>query len=810
MAGQGMSQRIARWQRLFIQLLLIPLLLCSIGVAADAAAPVASPSPKSLPSTLADLPSRSRSTQEVLGRVSAHLSEAQTLLGDRALFQLQEKITPKVTPTSPTRRFIEADLALLMDMDAELSSHSLQLNQFIEKYQATTRKFDADSLEIEAELAGWQMLEGMARARTVPEEVFALIMNAERLLSEGAERIHPIRNNVLIALTKAIESRSVLDHLDAEIASRRQAIGRELLDEDREPLWALSGPNKTRFQNALKALGTWTHAISQHLTVHAGELILMVMALGAMSWFLGERGQRLLSQEVAFSTMARGAIAIANQRFWLALLTILLGLNLGPKGPIAFYDGLWLLILVPVTLLAHTLDGSFRWLTIYAVAFALIPFPFRTILEPMPWVDRWLLNFQATLVASALLHDLFRGREDWPFKLKKSLVSSLVMGLSAFLLIGVGANMMGRTGLAKELVDGLIASLGFLLVYSVAKDVAFLYVAGLIESPIGKLLRTASSDPRSLLYGAYRLLLTLTVVMVVWGSLNAFRLEALAMSWGKAVWETSLHLGRVDFPLKAILTALVIAGVTLFSLRLTRFVLERELLPRFRLSAGVPFAITTLSQYAVAVLGFVLAMTSLGIDLTQISILAGAVGVGVGFGLQNIFNNFISGLILLFERPIHVGDIIEVGTLRGTVTRIGIRSSTIRTPTGAEVLMPNGDLIAKEVINWTLSDRRRRLEINVSAAYGTSIPKVLELLMELAASSKEVLEDPAPLAVFSNFGESSLDFVLYAWVERYEDTVLVASHLRQIINERFQEEGVVIPYPQRDIHFTPSKGITLG
>ena len=785
-------------------LMLLP--LGPIARAMDAPVPDASSGSTSSPVVLADLPSLSRNTQEVLGRVSTHLLEAQSLLADRAISQLQESITPKVTQAPLGKRFSEADLAQLMDMDAELSSHSLQLNQFIEKYQAATRKFDADSLEIGAELARWTMVEGIAKPQSVPEEVLSLITNAEHSLSEGAEQIQPLRNSVLIALTKAIESRSVLDHLSAEIASRRQVIGRELLDEDHEPLWTLSGPNATRFQNAIKALRTWTHAISQHLSIHPLELIFIATALGTLSWFLGQEGARLLAEEMAFSSIARGALGISGKRIWLALLTVLLGFNLGPKGPMAFYDGVWLLIMAPVTVLAHSLVGPFRWLTIYALAFALIPFPFRTILEPMPWVDRWLLNLQAALVASALLFDLFKRRKAWPFRFPKPLVSSFVLGLAALLLIGISANTMGRTGLAKEVVDGVIASLGFLLVYTVAMDVSFLYVAGLIRSPIGKLLRTASSDPRILLYGAHRVLLTLAVLMVIWGSLNAFRLDASAKLALEAVWETELQVGRFEIPLKAILTALGVAAATLLSLRMSRFVLDREILPRFRLSAGVPFAITTLSQYTVGVLGFVLAMMSLGIDLTQISILAGAVGVGVGFGLQNIFNNFISGLILLFERPIHVGDIIEIGSLRGTVTRIGIRSSTIRTPMGAEVLVPNGDLIAKEVINWTLSDRRRRMEITISAAYGSSIPKVLEILMEVAASSEDILKDPVPFAVFSNFGESSLDFVLYAWVERYEDTVMVASALRQSINDQFHDQAIVIPFPQRDIHFIPTTG----
>ncbi len=801
-----MANHSRRWKGLEMVAFLMLLLLGPIARAMDAPVPEPSSCSTSSPLVLADLPSLSRNTQEVLGRVSSHLLEAQSLLADRAISQLPESITPKVTQAPVGQRFSEADLAQLMDMDAELSSHSVQLNQFIEMYQAATRKFDADSLEIEAELARWTMVEEIAKPRSVPEEVLSLITNAEHSLSEGAQQIDPLRNSVLIALTKAIESRSVLDHLSAEIASRRQVIGRELSDEDREPLWTLSGPNATRFENAIKALRTWTHAISQHLSIHPLELIFIATALGVLSWFLGQEGARLLSEEIAFSNIARGAIEISGKRIWLALLTVLLGFNLGPKGPIAFYDGVWLLIMAPVTVLAHSLAGPFRWLTIYALAFALIPFPFRTILEPMPWVDRWLLNLQAALLASALLFDLFKRRKVWPFRFPKPLVSSFVLGLAALLLIGISANTMGRTGIAKEVVDGVIASLGFLLVYTVAMDVSFLYVAGLIRSPIGKLLRTASSDPCILLYGAHRVLLTLAVLMVIWGSLSAFRLDAAAKSALEAVWGTELHMGRFEIPLKAILTALGVTAVTLLSLKMIRFVLDREILPRFRLSAGVPFAITTLSQYAVGVLGFVLTMTSLGIDLTQISILAGAVGVGVGFGLQNIFNNFISGLILLFERPIHVGDIIEIGSLRGTVTRIGIRSSTIRTPMGAEVLMPNADLIAKEVINWTLSDRRRRMEITISAAYGSSIPKVLEILMEVAASSEDILKDPAPFAVFSNFGESSLDFVLYAWVERYEDTVMVASALRQSINDRFHDEAIVIPFAQRDIHLIPATG----
>src|SRR5262249_55019901 len=152
-----------------------------------------------------------------------------------------------------------------------------------------------------------------------------------------------------------------------------------------------------------------------------------------------------------------------------------------------------------------------------------------------------------------------------------------------------------------------------------------------------------------------------------------------------------------------------------------------------------------------------------GISLSRFTLLAGALGVGLGFGLQNIVSNFVAGLILLFERPIQVGDVVDVGSLVGAVARIGMRSSTVRTAEGAEVIVPNGDLIPKSSTTWTLSDRRRRVEIRVGVAYGTDPEKVIALLLEAAGDHPEALADPAPAAYFIGFGDSSLDFVLQVW-----------------------------------------------
>jgi len=202
----------------------------------------------------------------------------------------------------------------------------------------------------------------------------------------------------------------------------------------------------------------------------------------------------------------------------------------------------------------------------------------------------------------------------------------------------------------------------------------------------------------------------------------------------------------------------------------------------------------------VLVAGFFLAAFAANFDLNRFTLLAGALGVGIGFGLQSIVNNFVSGLVLLFERPIKVGDRIEVGQLLGDVRHIGMRASVVRTLTGAEVVVPNGNLVSNEVTNWTLSDQLRRGDIEVGVKYGTDPEQVLEILLQVAERHEDVLKEPPPAAWFMGFGESSLDFSLRAWTGATEKFFQVRSDLNVAVNRALKEAGMEIPFPQRDLH----------
>jgi len=269
-----------------------------------------------------------------------------------------------------------------------------------------------------------------------------------------------------------------------------------------------------------------------------------------------------------------------------------------------------------------------------------------------------------------------------------------------------------------------------------------------------------------------------------------------------------LGFQRVHITLGSILSFLFILIVGYALANLLAFALRKLLLSRFPLQRGLPFTISKVSYYVLLVLVFLAALVNAGMELDKFTLITGALGVGVGFGLQNIVNNFVSGLILLFERPIRVGDTVEMkGRLAGIVKRIGARSSTIQTGEDAEVIVPNSNLISNEVMNWTLSSVRRRVDIPVGVAYGTDPERVLSLLIEVAAAHSGVTKNPKPEGYFLGFGDSALNFELRFWTYQ-EDWFRLKSDVAVGLTKALREANIEIPFPQRELHIRGVGGTT--
>jgi small-conductance mechanosensitive channel len=289
-------------------------------------------------------------------------------------------------------------------------------------------------------------------------------------------------------------------------------------------------------------------------------------------------------------------------------------------------------------------------------------------------------------------------------------------------------------------------------------------------------------------------LFTLTAALVwVWDPTGAIR------SWLTRFFYFTFTVGSLNFSVKGMVLAIFILFITHLFLRVGRALLKEKVLEKRPIERGLKDSILTIASYLGWALGLVLALGFLGVNTTSLAVIFGALSIGIGFGLQNIFNNFISGLILLFERPIQVGDYVEVGGLWAEVKKINVRSTVVQTFDNASVIIPNSEFISQQVTNWSFRDKRMRRNLEVGVAYGSDVELVEKTLIEIALATSGVLKYPRPDVIFVDHADSALIFRLRIWVD-VDDYWTVASRIRFDIDRRFRELAIEIAFPQRDLH----------
>ena len=258
-------------------------------------------------------------------------------------------------------------------------------------------------------------------------------------------------------------------------------------------------------------------------------------------------------------------------------------------------------------------------------------------------------------------------------------------------------------------------------------------------------------------------------------------------------------VGGLNLSLLGIIYAICILLLTHVATRFWRRALKEKILVNSGLEMGVQASITTISVYLFWLFGILWALNSLGVSATSLTVAFGALGIGLGFGLQSIFNNFISGLILLFDRSIEVGDVMEINGKWGFIEQINVRSTIVRTYDNSALIIPNSEILSTQLTNWTLRDIRVRRTIKIGVAYGSDVRLVEQLLYEIAEKHARVLQEPAPMVLFTDFGESSLDFMLRVWT-LLDYGVTTENDIRYEIDKVFREHHIEIPFPQRDLH----------
>ena len=364
--------------------------------------------------------------------------------------------------------------------------------------------------------------------------------------------------------------------------------------------------------------------------------------------------------------------------------------------------------------------------------------------------------------------------------------------------IGVIGNILGMVMLSEFILKSIFASLLAIVLMSILLITINGLLIAYIESDLANKVNYINNNRDKITKTGVKLTNTLIFIFLSHFILKNLGIEKVITDSFSSFINYEITLGSMTFTLYGMFLFFFVIWLSLVSSRIIKDLLEDDILPKMQIESGLLHTISLIVKYAITTFGFFVALSVAGIPFGEMAIIFSAFGVGIGFGLQNIFNNLVSGFILLFERPIKIGDTVEVGELIGQVKSIGIRSSKIRTFDGAEIIVPNGNLISNEVINWTLSDRKRRVEIIVGISYDSDPHLAKEIFLKVLKKHPLIISNPEPNVFFRDLGESSLDFRLLFWT--YNDWIKVKSEILFDVFDALKEAGIEIPFPQQDLH----------
>lgn len=766
-----------------------------------ATAPTTPPPPEPIP--MPALAERAEATEQLLRSAAA----------DAAPYPATEAVEQNLADSAIERRDLRARTR---EVAAELPSRDaiddvergwLAVREGLDKGRrqvaARLTKLEARSEELAREGATWRLTIDAARAASAPPVVLERI---QVLLEEidGTKAKLDARLAALLGLQARIsqEQRGALEMLDV-VGRARDGFRNALLRRDAPPLWdSVSDPDVQESPGVgavlradLTTLGIFVAERRPQLVVQ-GLLFLLLLGLTrsirrhAEAWDADD--PRAASPRIVFDRPVSAA----------ALVTILCTAFFHPYAPGVVFHLAVLAALVPILRLMPALVGPALRPTVFAVA-ALVALDQTRELLGVAVLPARLVLLGSLVVAAVMVGWVLRRRRPERDAGKRPLAFGLVVLLrfaQLLLAVGIAATLLGWIRLGRLMfVDVLAAAYIGLAIFG-ALQVLRTTLDIVLRSGRAQRLRIVAVHGALVRERLSRLLGIAAVVLWVVFCLSGVDLSGALVGATRAMLDAELTVGSLTLRLGNVVTFVLVLVASLQVARLVRFVLQEDVLTRMRAGRGVANTISATVHYALLALGFLFAVAASGIELERFTILVGALGVGVGFGLQNIVNNFVSGLILLFERPVQLGDSIAVGGVEGEVQRIGIRSSTVRTWQGAEVIVPNASLISDQVVNWTLSDRQRRMEVRVGVAYGTDPRRVIALLLEVARGNPGVLRQPAPLVLFLGFGESTLDFELRAWTPSFELALETKSELTLAINDALVAEGITIPFPQRDLN----------
>ena len=775
---------------------------------ADSSKTVGIASPTTTPTASAAIPLEEVANQAM--QVDNLIRGFATNLADINEVETIEKLLPQMRANlalelQSTNNILKEQPALetLQSQEEIWQQRYLQLREWLNVLTDRTAKLQVALTQLKKLEEVWSRTRDAEEAANAPGPTVQQINRTLAAIQAAQQPYKTQREELLNLQSNLAEALADCNTALAQIGGLQQMAVGGLLTPQSPPIWAgdlAARANSTRSYRLPQVAASYWADLLQYVRDPSRHMPRHVVIFIVLSLVLLAARRRLDKPDAAEDRSVYGAVVFDHVFAGALLVTLMIVTAPSSPVPVTVKRLFQIAGLVPIIILIRRAVLPIVLPAIYGLAILLAIDTLRRAVASEPPMGQGVLVLEAVIGIVVVGWPLVYGARKpaqslYEARIPRQLVAASIMFV---LSIGLVAGVFGYMRLARLAISGVLAGGALALELYASVQVAMGLVAYALRIPPLGLLRLVQHHRSTLEARIFRLSLWLIAGAWLTRYLDYLGLLPPAQSLAAQFLDTRLEKGAISTSIGDIGAFLITVLCAYLLSSFIRFVLEEDVYPRTGIATGQSYALSSLLNYTILAVGFVLAIGFLGVDMTKMTVLAGAFGVGIGFGLQSIVNNFVSGLILLFERPIHVGDSVQIGNLQGRVRRIGIRASIIRTGQGAEMIVPNANLVTQEVTNWTLTDQLRRLDLPVGVNYGAAPKKVIELLEGVARAHPNVMKLPEPRCLFMSYGDSSINFELRVWTE-HSNAQQIHSDLSVAIYDAIYAAGMSFPYPQREV-----------
>ncbi len=707
-----------------------------------------------------------------------------------------------------SEQFIELEhdnIRELQKKQSELAIYTKQLLEWEISFHKKIKIYD-DNRDILSEYSKiWTQTHVNATKENAPQEITQHITSVIIKIEELENRIKKVYDDILILSQMVTTNVLAVKEKSNELKDFETLVSKQIFFQNEEPLLDILVDSKFSLSiyinNITSTIVEKYHEMVFYFQTHKElywiyTIALFISSLFALYASYLYRSKKLFLQEESY--LKSEFFYIKNFFSVIVVFSILIMAAVFPERPKSIIDLILLSLLIPSIRIVQTVIDKSFYKYLYLFAGFIFIFTIAKNSDGDELESRLvLLLMQVSFLV--YLGSILKNKiiESIKGPILKRIAKYTTYSSIVFLPIAVIANLYGAVLLSTKIIDLVLS----ILYMSGIFYILHLILTGYVVIILRRRISTASNMLDKFSHNIeHTTKVIIRIWMLLWWLVSVLKVlgvYAYAMSTIDGLLAFSWDVSGTIISVKSIVDFIFIVISTWVIAKVIKTILEVEVFSRFKLPRGMPTAILTVTNYIVVISGTIVSFSSLGVNSQQFAIVFGALGVGIGFGLRNIIANFVSGIIMVFERPVQLGDTIELGGTMGSVQSIGARASTLKTFDGSEVIIPNADFIGKEIVNWTLSDERRRKIIEFKVDLDNDIDTILDIMRNVAIAHPDVLQDPEPLATFKGFGEYTLDFKIYFWLS--DNLIVAQSDIAIGIYKELQKAGVNMPVKKTHI-----------